>query len=58
MPEEKLQNTKKLGRGNNLLMQDKNAIFHEKVKNLKNILFLHTSFFLISKNTINGPNLS
>ncbi len=35
----------KRGRSNNLLMQDLNAIFHEKVKKRKkNVLFVCTSF--------------
>ncbi len=42
-PKEKKTN-KERARGNNLLIQEMNAIFHENVKN-KNVLFLSTSFF-------------
>ena len=40
---DKKRKSKKWGQGNNILMQDDNAIFHEKVKKK-------------SKNTINGQN--
>ncbi len=42
-------------RSNNLLIQDINAIFHEKVKKQKFTIPMYI-FFLILKNPINGRN--
>ncbi len=56
MTSEEKNTTKERGRDNNLLMQDRNTIFHEKVKKRKKITIPMYIFFLISKDTINGPN--
>ncbi len=46
----------KWGRGNNLIMQDKNAIYNEKIR--KNIYYSYIHHFSDFKNTMIDTNLS